>query len=216
MNETANEQTQEQGVENLTPEAYELISGLVRADDRGALLGELESRHESDIAEIIAVLAPDLRTAFLELVGDALDPEVFAELDDAVRDDVLQIVDTDTLVNTVQQLDSDDAVFVLEDMADDERQEVLEQIPQTERMVLERSLDFPEDSAGRLMQSEFISVPPFWTVGQTIDYLRETEDLPDDFSGNLHYRPNAYADWCGAFGRSAARATAQCHGNPIA
>ena len=181
MNETANEQTLDQGVENLTPEAYELISGLVRADDRGALLGELESRHESDIAEIIAVLAPDLRTAFLELVGDALDPEVFAELDDAVRDDVLQIVDTDTLVNTVQQLDSDDAVFVLEDMADDERQEVLEQIPQTERMVLERSLDFPEDSAGRLMQSEFISVPPFWTVGQTIDYLRETEDLPDDF-----------------------------------
>ena len=117
-----------------------------------------------------------MRTAFLKLVGNALDPEVFAELDDAVRDDVLQIVDTDTLVNTVQQLDSDDAVFVLEDMADDERQEVLEQIPQTERMVLERSLDFPEDSAGRLMQSEFISVPPFWTVGQTIDYLRETED----------------------------------------
>ena len=88
MNETANEQTLDQGVENLTPEAYELISGLVRADDRAALLGELESRHESDIAEIITVLAPDLRTAFLELVGDALDPEVFAELDDAVRDDV--------------------------------------------------------------------------------------------------------------------------------
>ena len=153
----------------------------MRADDRAALLKELESRHESDIAEIITVLAPDLRTAFLELVGDALDPEVFAELDDAVRDDVLQIVDTDTLVNTVQQLDSDDAVFVLEDMADDERQEVLEKISQTERMVLERSLDFPEDSAGRLMQSEFISVPPFWTVGQTIDYLRETEELPDDF-----------------------------------
>jgi magnesium transporter len=181
VSETANEHMQEQGVENLTPEAYELISGLVRADDRAALLKELESRHESDIAEIITVLASDLRTAFLKLVGDALDPEVFAELDDAVRDDVLQIVDTDTLVNTVQQLDSDDAVFVLEDMADDERQEVLEKIPQTERMVLERSLDFPEDSAGRLMQSEFISVPPFWTVGQTIDYLRETEDLPDDF-----------------------------------
>ena len=105
MSETANEHIQEQGVENLTPEAYELISGLVRADDRAALLKELESRHESDIAEIITVLASDLRTAFLKLVGDALDPEVFAELDDAVRDDVLQIVDTDTLVNTVQQLD---------------------------------------------------------------------------------------------------------------
>jgi magnesium transporter len=184
VTETANENIPEndiQAVETLTPEAYGAISDLVRAQDRAALLAELEARHESDIAEIITVLAPDLRTALLQLVGNALEPEVFAELDDAVRDDVLEILDTDTLVNTVQQLDSDDAVFVLEDMADEERQEVLEQIPQTDRIVLERALDFPEDSAGRLMQSEFISVPPFWTVGQTIDYLRDTQDLPDDF-----------------------------------
>ncbi|MBL6642040.1 MAG: magnesium transporter [PS1 clade bacterium] len=170
-----------QAVETLTSEAYEAISELVRAQDRAALLADLDARHEADIAEIITVLAPDLRTSLLELVGDALEPEVFAELDDAVRDNVLEVVDTDTVVNTVQQLDSDDAVFVLEDMDDDERQEVLEQIPQTDRLVLERALDFPEDSAGRLMQSAFISVPPYWSVGQTIDYLRDTEDLPDDF-----------------------------------
>jgi magnesium transporter len=66
-------------------------------------------------------------------------------------------------------------------MDEGERQEVLEQIPQTDRLVLERALDFPEDSAGRLMQSSFISVPPFWSVGRTIDYLRDTKDLPDDF-----------------------------------
>jgi magnesium transporter len=153
----------------------------VRAQDRAALLADLDARHESDIAEIITVLAPDLRTALLQLIGDALAPEVFAELDDAVRDDVLEVIDTDTVVNTVQQLDSDDAVFVLEDMDEGERQEVLEQIPQTDRLVLERALDFPEDSAGRLMQSSFISVPPFWSVGRTIDYLRDTKDLPDDF-----------------------------------
>jgi len=153
----------------------------VRAQDRAALLADLDARHESDIAEIITVLAPDLRTALLQLIGDSLAPEVFAELDDAVRDDVLEVIDTDTVVNTVQQLDSDDAVFVLEDMDEGERQEVLEQIPQTDRLVLERALDFPEDSAGRLMQSSFISVPPFWSVGRTIDYLRDTKDLPDDF-----------------------------------
>ena len=188
MNETAKDTTKGQApesdiqaVETLTSEAYEAISELVRAQDRAALLADLDARHEADIAEIITVLAPDLRTSLLQLVGDALEPEVFAELDDAVRDDVLEVVDTDTVVNTVQQLDSDDAVFVLEDMDDDERQEVLEQIPQTDRLVLERALDFPEDSAGRLMQSAFISVPPYWSVGQTIDYLRDTEDLPDDF-----------------------------------
>lgn len=188
MNETAKDtakgqasESDIQAVETLTSEAYEAISELVRAQDRAALLADLDARHESDIAEIITVLAPDLRTSLLQLVGNALEPEVFAELDDAVRDDVLEVVDTDTVVNTVQQLDSDDAVFVLEDMDDEERQEVLEQIPQTDRLVLERALDFSEDSAGRLMQSAFISVPPFWSVGQTIDYLRDTKDLPDDF-----------------------------------
>ena len=188
MNETAKDKTKGQApesdiqaVETLTSEAYEAISDLVHAQDRSALLADLDARHEADIAEIITVLAPDLRTSLLQLVGDALEPEVFAELDDAVRDDVLEVVDTDTVVNTVQRLDSDDAVFVLEDMDDDERQEVLDQIPQTDRLVLERALDFPEESAGRLMQSAFISVPPYWSVGKTIDYLRDTEDLPDDF-----------------------------------
>ena len=184
MSETAKDPSSEsdiQAVETLTSEAYEAISDWVRAQDRAALLADLDARHESDIAEIITVLAPDLRTALLQLIGDALAPEVFAELDDAVRDDVLEVIDTDTVVNTVQQLDSDDAVFVLEDMDEGERQEVLEQIPQTDRLVLERALDFPEDSAGRLMQSSFISVPPFWSVGRTIDYLRDTKDLPDDF-----------------------------------
>jgi len=170
-----------QNVETLTPEAYEAISELVSAGNAKALLMDLEARHKADIAEIITVLRPDLRTSFLQLVGDALEPEVFAELDEAVRDDVLEVVDTNTVANTVQQLDSDDAVFVLEDMDEEERQQVLDRIPQTDRIVLERALDFPEDSAGRLMQAEFISVPPYWTVGQTIDYLRETDDLPDDF-----------------------------------
>lgn len=170
-----------QNVETLTPEAYEAISELVSAGNAKALLMDLEARHKADIAEIITVLRPDLRTSLLQLVGDALEPEVFAELDDAVRDDVLEVVDTNTVANTVQQLDSDDAVFVLEDMDEDERQQVLDRIPQTDRIVLERALDFPEDSAGRLMQAEFISVPPYWTVGQTIDYLRETDNLPDDF-----------------------------------
>ncbi len=184
MSETPKNEAKEsdiQNVETLTPEAYEAISELVSAGNAKALLMDLEARHKADIAEIITVLRPDLRTSLLQLVGDALEPEVFAELDEAVRDDVLEVVDTNTVANTVLQLDSDDAVFVLEDMDEDERQQVLDRIPQTDRIVLERALDFPEDSAGRLMQAEFISVPPYWTVGQTIDYLRETDDLPDDF-----------------------------------
>lgn len=169
------------GSESLTAERLEAIRQFVLDDDRAALLAALEDRHQADIAEIITVLAPDLRRRLVALVGGDLPAEVFAEFDDAIRDDVLEATDSETVAEAVQQLDSDDAVFLLEDMEEDERAEVLDKISDTDRLVLERALDYPEDSAGRLMQSEFIAVPPFWTVGQTIDYLRETPDLPDSF-----------------------------------
>lgn len=184
MSETVTDQMQESellGSDILTPERFEALRQLVLENDKDGLLAEFKDRHEADIAEIITVLQPDLRRNLIELVGAELAPEVFAELDDNIRDEAVETIDTDTLVATVQSLDSDDAVFVLEDMDEAERDEVLQQIPRTDRLVLQRALDFPEDSAGRLMQSEFISVPPFWTVGQTIDYLRETDDLPDEF-----------------------------------
>ncbi|MGC6535047.1 MAG: magnesium transporter [Parvibaculales bacterium] len=169
------------GSESLTAERLEAIQQFVLDEDRAALLAVLEDRHEADIAEIITVLAPDLRRRLVALVGGDLPAEVFAEFDDAIRDDVLEATDSETVAEAVQQLDSDDAVFLLEDMEEDERAEVLDKISDTDRLVLERALDYPEDSAGRLMQSQFIAVPPFWTVGQTIDYLRETPDLPDSF-----------------------------------
>ena len=81
----------------------------------------------------------------------------------------------------MRELDSDDAVSILEDLDEADRAEILERLPAAERDALKRSLDYPEDSAGRRMQAEFIAVPPFWTVGQTIDFMRETEDLPDTF-----------------------------------
>ena len=81
----------------------------------------------------------------------------------------------------VSELESDDAVYILEDLDAPEQAEILAQMPAADRITLQRSLDYPEESAGRRMTSEFISVPPFWSVGQTIDYMRESEDLPDEF-----------------------------------
>jgi len=169
------------GSDELTSERFEAVRQLILAQDRAGLMAALEDRHEADTAELITLLQPDLRRTLIELMGSDLAPEVFAEFDDNIRDAALEAVDSDTLAATVQQLDSDDAVFVLEDMDAAERDEVLQRIPTSERLLLQRSLDFPEDSAGRLMQTEFVAVPPFWTVGQTIDHLREAENLPDEF-----------------------------------
>lgn len=169
------------GFETLTAEGLDGLRDLMRAGDAKALFGELEGLHESDIAEIISLLTPEQRLVFMGLVGEDIPAAVFPELDEHIRDEIIEFVDLKKMVSTVRELDSDDAVFVLEDMDVEDREEILKNLPSLNRLVLERALEFPDDSAGRLMQSEFVAVPPFWSVGQTIDYLRSSDDLPDDF-----------------------------------
>lgn len=154
---------------------------LIKADDRAGLLQLLETQHESDIAEMIALLSGAQRESFFDLVGEDITPSVLAELDENTQAWMAERLDPEFLAAALQELETDDAVFVLGEMDDDGQKEVLDFIPEGERIVLQRSLDYPEESAGRLMRSDVVAVPPFWNVGQTIDYLRETDDLPDDF-----------------------------------
>jgi magnesium transporter len=157
------------------------FAALVETESVPQILYELDTLHPSDVAELIELLSPDMREKFVRLVDKKIPAEVFAELDPKIMGEIVDHMDFDTFVSAVQELDSDDAVFILEDMDEKDVQEVLEQIPETERLVLQRALDYLEDSAGRMMRSDYVAVPPFWTVGQTIDYLREDRDLPDEF-----------------------------------
>jgi magnesium transporter len=114
-------------------------------------------------------------------LGEDFDAAALPELDEAVRDQVLEAMPTEQVAEALQQLDSDDAVYVIEDLDKAEQTDILAKLPNFERLALERSLEYPEDSAGRIMQTDLIAVPPFWSVGQAIDYMREAEDLPDRF-----------------------------------
>jgi magnesium transporter len=120
------------------------------------------------------------RDALVALLRRNLDPEVLTELDDAVRDDVLEQLDSKDIAAAARQLETDDAASLLEDMPEDERREVLAEIPAEERAEIEKALAYPEDSAGRMMQRSLVKVPQSWTVGQVIDYCREAGDLPED------------------------------------
>jgi magnesium transporter len=143
-----------------------------------ALMADL---HEADVGDLLEALDPDERPRLIELLGRDFDFAALTEVDDAVREDILEELEAQTVAEGVRDLDSDDAVSILEDLDEAERAEILDRLPAAERDALQRSLDYPEDSAGRRMQTAFIAVPPFWTVGQTIDFMRETEDLPDTF-----------------------------------
>ena len=137
--------------------------------------------HYSDIADLIERFNPTLRRSFIEIMRGQLDAEVLAELDEAVRDEVVGQLGAEETAAAVVELDTDDAVQVIEDLDEEVREQVLDAMPAEDRALVEENLAYPEDSAGRLMQRELVAIPAYWTVGETIDHLRESTDLPDDF-----------------------------------
>jgi magnesium transporter len=138
--------------------------------------------HESEIGDLLESLQPEQRLSLVRLLGDDFDMTALTQVDEAIRRQIVDQMPNDQIAAAIGDLDSDDAVYILEDLDQVDRDEILSQLPFTERVRLRRALDYPESSAGRRMQTEFVAVPPFWTVGQTIDYMRDEADLPDSFS----------------------------------
>jgi magnesium transporter len=165
----------------LREEFVEQVRAIVESGNAGLLRALLGDRHQSDLGAVIEALDPELRPRLVELMGPDFDFTALTEVDDNVREEILEELPTTTVAEGVRELDSDDAVVILEDLPKEEQAEILEQLPAAERDALARSLEYPENSAGRRMQSEFIAVEPHWTVGQTIDYMRDTPDLPERF-----------------------------------
>lgn len=157
------------------------VESLVREADSAELAALVEDLHEADTGALLEALEPEYRARFIQLLGRDFDFTALTEIDDSIREDILDELPNRTVAEGVRDLDSDDAVYILEDMDEADKAEILQHLPALERLVLQRSLDYPEESAGRRMQTEFIAVPPFWTVGQTIDYMRETANLPETF-----------------------------------
>ncbi|HZP10202.1 magnesium transporter, partial [Methyloceanibacter sp.] len=137
--------------------------------------------HAADLADLMRLLRPEQRTELVGTLGEDFDAAALPELDEPVRDQVLEVMPPEQVAEALQELDSDEAVYVIEDLGKQEQSDILAKLPSFERAALLRSLEYPEDSAGRIMQTDLIAVPPFWSVGQTIDYMRDAEDLPDRF-----------------------------------
>jgi magnesium transporter len=165
----------------LREDFVERVREAVEAGDSKAVLALVGDLHESDAGAVIEALDAELRPRLVELMGREFDFTALTQVDDTVREEILDELPPAAVAEGVRELDSDDAVFILEDLPKDEQAEILRQLPMPERFALARSLDYPENSAGRRMQVECIAVRPDWTVGQAIDYMRETPDLPDRF-----------------------------------
>lgn len=158
------------------------VAATLDQSDVDGLNSLVEGLHESELGDLIESLKPERRNKLVELLGDSFDFVALTEVDEAIRVEIVDAIPNEDVARALGDLDSDDAVFILEDLDPVDRDAILAELPFIERVRLRRSLDYPEDSAGRRMQSEFVAVPPFWTVGQVIDYMRIDKDLPEHFS----------------------------------
>lgn len=153
----------------------------IDAGDSDALIATLEPLHPADVADLFEDLDPERRIGAIEVGGAAIDADFLSHLDETARDGLLEGLAPAVTAKLIEQLDSDDAVYALEDLDDAAREDILERLPGADRAVVEQALSFPEDSAGRLMQREFVAAPAHRTVGETIDRLRADSNLPEVF-----------------------------------
>ena len=180
----------------LRPEFVEEITRCIKAKDAAFLREVVAELHEADLGDLIGALEAEDRVSLVELTGTDFHFSALNEVDDTVREEILEELEPETVAEGVRELESDDAVELLEGLDEADQEEILEKLPPSERQEIERSLEYPEGSAGRLMQTDVITVPPHWNVGQAIDYMRETPDLPDRFYEIYVVDPNSR--WRGA------------------
>lgn len=159
----------------------EQVSQALLLSDLTTLRAVVADMHEADLGALLEALDTEERPRLISLLGADFDFTALTEVDDSVREEILEELSAQTVAEGVRDLDTDDAVYILEDLDDADKKEVLDRLTPAERIVLQQGLDYPEDSAGRRMQSEILAVPAFWNVGQTIDHLRQTDNLPERF-----------------------------------
>jgi magnesium transporter len=158
------------------------VAAALLSGDRERLAGLVADLAPPDLADLLRALEPGERVRLIETLGADFDFDALPELDTTTRDELSETLSNEVIAKAVTELDTDDAAYVMEGLGASDQQEVLAQVPRPERAALERNLEYPQETAGRLMQSDFVAVPPFWSVGQVIDHMREALDLPDSFS----------------------------------
>ena len=162
-------------------ELVNIFNNKIKDNDTKFLDKTLKELHPADSADIIENLIPSNRAKLIELEGFNIDPEIFIELNESIQSEIFILLSTDSIANILKRLESDNAIKIIENLDEKKKNIVLNKLPPKNRFLLQEMLVYPEDSAARIMQREFTATPSNWSVGQTIDYLRENKDLPEEF-----------------------------------
>ena len=167
--------------ERMSPEFVRTVLDLVEAGDVEAVREKVEPLHPADIADLVELTPTDQRQALAAAISGLIDGDVLAEMNDWVREALIEALEPHEVADIAAELDTDDAVAIIEDMEEEDQRAVLRALDPDDRAAIEEALSYPEESAGRLMQRELIAVPEHWSVGDVLDFLRGEEELPTDF-----------------------------------
>ncbi|MCL4675321.1 MAG: magnesium transporter, partial [Pararhodobacter sp.] len=197
MTDEQHREAEEAPFDGLDSERIALVLDAVEAGDTAAVVAALEPLHAADIADLIEHISGLQRRALLALYADQIDGDILSELEEGVREEVIEALPREALAEAVRDLDTDDVVDIIEDLGDSEQAFILDSLESEDRAAVESSLAWPEYSAGRLMQSETVAVPQDWSVGRAIDHMRSVDWLPDQFYHVIlvdeRHRPTGYA-----------------------
>jgi len=162
-------------------EYINVVTSKIANNDALFITNSFKEMHPADAADIIEHLSQNDRENLIKLNNFKIDPEVFIELNESIQSEIIKYLSSETIVTILKNLESDDAIQILENIDEKNKNTILGSLPPKDRFALLESLSYPEDSAARIMQREFTAIPSNWSVGQTIDYLRENKDLPEEF-----------------------------------
>ena len=162
-------------------EFIKVVTDKISNNDDQFITNSFKEIHPADAADIIENLNQKDRENLIKLNNFKIDPEVFVELNESIQSEIITYLSSDSIVTILKNLESDDAIKILENVEEKDKNIILSSLPPKDRFALLESLSYPEDSAARIMQREFTAIPSNWSVGQTIDYLRENRELPEEF-----------------------------------
>jgi magnesium transporter len=162
-------------------EYIKVVTDKIANNDALFISNSFKEIHPADAADIVEHLSESDRESLIKLNNFKIDPEVFVELNESIQKEIIKFLSSESIVSILKNLDSDDSIQILENIDEKNKNSILSSLPPKDRFALLESLSYPEDSAARIMQRQFTAIPSNWSVGQTIDYLRENKDLPEEF-----------------------------------
>lgn len=165
----------------IDPGFMDRVKAALQSGDPKSVRALTRDLHAADLADLIEQLDQPDRVSLIATLGKSFDVEALPELDEGARDELMEALPNDVIASAIKKLDTDDALYLIEDLEPTEQQDILAKVSKEDRVALTRALDYPDYTAGRLMQTEFVAVPEFWSVGRTVDHLRTARGLPDEF-----------------------------------